>query len=504
MATTQQQSNVPTYNWIDTIADFLIDIFATLLVIPDMAKADKTSLVEAIRQADLKEHRIIKLQLVELATAFVQGVVDETKFLDDAGDMGFSVDNAKVIAETIKTYPSYDVLLELLRRNKVDKATVLAALRKSGVKEDWIEPVVELTERLPSLQDTILFLVREVFNPELRSSLGLDLEYPTEATDKFKVLGVGEETAKNYWASHWRLPSVQLAFEMFHRKEITEDDLNFIMKASDILPKYREPIVNTAYRPLTRVDVRRMHDMGVLDDAGLTKAYLDLGYSPDNADLMVEWTKLYNQDVDNTAFAEETRNLTRSQITRLYGKSLLTREDALTSLQLIGYPEDVANIILADIDLNLEIQEQDNEIDAVIALFKRKELEYEDAVGQIAALGLTGNALEIELARLGPPPIEEELTLSLSVWNRMLKQGIIKPKPYMEELEELGYDLEDIGNMVESYGVGSTNNNPRPNGRLAITERYDNNEIDYEQWFDLVIESGYTREVAQHFADKLE
>ncbi|GAJ02949.1 unnamed protein product, partial [marine sediment metagenome] len=99
--------------------------------------------------------------------------------------------------------------------------------------------------------------------------------------------------AERYWAAHWSLPSPQQGFEMLHRGVIGFDDLNMLLRALDVMPFWRDKLVEIAYRPLSRVDVRRMFKLGVLDVKGVRKAYTDIGYNPYNADLMTEFTIEY-------------------------------------------------------------------------------------------------------------------------------------------------------------------------------------------------------------------
>ncbi|GAH80856.1 unnamed protein product, partial [marine sediment metagenome] len=107
-------------------------------------------------------------------------------------------------------------------------------------------------------------------------------------------------------------------FQAYQRRFITEGDLKVFMKTIEIPPYLRDVMLNVAYRPLTRVDVRRMYDDGILDINQVYAAYLDHGYSPDNATLMTQWTIRYAEPNE--------KELSRAQITDLMIDGHLSRE----------------------------------------------------------------------------------------------------------------------------------------------------------------------------------
>ena len=78
--------------------------------------------------------------------------------------------------------------------------------------------------------------------------------------------GLPEEQARNYWAAHWELPSAQMGYAMFQRRIIDHETLVMLLKSLDIMPFWRDKLIEMSYNPLTRVDVRRMYGLGVLSE----------------------------------------------------------------------------------------------------------------------------------------------------------------------------------------------------------------------------------------------
>ena len=136
---------------------------------------------------------------------------------------------------------------------------------------------------------------------------------------------------------------------MFQRDIIDEATLKMLLKSLDIMPYWRDMLIQLSYTPLTRVDVRRMHDMGILDDEGVEGAYRARGYSPENAKNMLNFTKLYN--------SQETTGLTRASIIKGYKRKLVSRSELQEVLKQFGYAEEVINFWVAMADLELELEE---------------------------------------------------------------------------------------------------------------------------------------------------
>lgn len=194
------------------------------------------------------------------------------------------------------------------------------------------------TPTVPGPTDLVRFELREVWRPEFRPEL---LTPPP--TDRFLQLmryqGYDRSFAEDFWAAHWELPSPAQGYEMFQRlrpglpgisKPFTEDDLRALLRRLDILPAYHDQLIDIAYRPYSRVDVRRMYKAGVLDREGVKDAYLDLGYSPERAELMTEWTVRWTEEgVEREAGAGAVKALIK--------EGFRTKDEGRTLLAELGY-----------------------------------------------------------------------------------------------------------------------------------------------------------------------
>jgi len=142
------------------------------------------------------------------------------------------------------------------------------------------------------VQDLITMSVREVFSPDIAQKFGQFEDFPADFATYAKQQGVSDEWAKRYWAAHWVLPSITMAFDMLHRGVIDQATINQLLRAQDIMPFWRDKITAISYNPYTRVDVRRMHKAGVLSEDEVLTAYKDLGYDDVKALKMTDFTLL--------------------------------------------------------------------------------------------------------------------------------------------------------------------------------------------------------------------
>ncbi|GAI88532.1 unnamed protein product, partial [marine sediment metagenome] len=188
------------------------------------------------------------------------------------------------------------------------------------------------------------------------------------AKDDLKAAGMSETTFTKEWVAHWMLPSIMQGFEMLHRGVIPAKStearplgLDRLMKALDIMPAWQEPLTDISYSPYTRVDVRRMHKIGVLDDEAVFTAYADVGFSPfapgcvhetvseafacercrhdSKVGHMLDFTILYNKEppeVEKTVEDKE-RDRTKADILSGLADGLLVEGEATEALSALGY-----------------------------------------------------------------------------------------------------------------------------------------------------------------------
>ena len=336
----------------------------------------------------------------------------------------------------------------LWRRGEITDDDLKDRLLRIGIPDNQRDLWVKFTETRPSVQDIITFAVREVYTPEIAEKFGQFEGYEDVASvaeSDLKAAGILPDTLKKYWGAHWQLPSVQMGYEMLHRGIITQDDLMMLLRAADVMPFWRQKLIDISYQPLTRVDVRRMHKLGVIDDAGLLKAYKDIGYNDENAQKLADFTKLYNS---NPETSEETKtdrdrqswkDLTKADIIGGYQDGLFNLEESREALFNLGYSEEESDFLLSRADYDTEKDSVNKLIAAYHTAYIGNTMTHNDITEKLMALNLTGKRIEnlfnvwdIEKSVRTQKPTKAEIL-------SFLRQKIIDRETAISELLGMGY-----------------------------------------------------------------
>jgi hypothetical protein len=217
------------------------------------------------------------------------------------------------------------------------------------------------------------------------------------------------------------------------------------------MPFWRDKLIKMAYAPYTRVDIRRMYKLGILDEKGVKQTYLDLGYDDEHATNLTKFTIAYyaSPTTDEEDLVDEenakNRDLTLADICNGYNRAMLTREEATTALAALGY-----NPTQIDFYLDYEDYKRDKDLKNAYTsnyhdLYVTGILDDADVKSALTTLGLGGAEVDqllklwyIERIRRAERPSRTDL-------NRFLRKEIITEERWQVEMAKLGYSDEYIG-----------------------------------------------------------
>jgi hypothetical protein len=319
-------------------------------------------------------------------------------------------------------------------RGFMTEAEFHAQLRKKGYDDADTQVIEQLVQIIPGPQDLIRMAVREAWNENVVRTFGYDADFPAEFGEWTEKQGLSAEWAQRYWRAHWNLPSVQLGYEMLHRQVMSEGDLKLLLQAQDIPPYWRDKLIEISYNPYTRVDVRRMYELGVLDETALTKAYRDAGYNAERADKLTEWTiKEYGHGQENKMANTVLSAFQKGTITEAEARAYLT-------------------------DLEIPAFQQDSDIQMALL---RRQTTYEGAVLRAIRTAFIGWEIDEgkardKLAALNPPAgfINDQIALWDITRQQRLKKltakeiqkfwlnGVMDESEVDREMLRIGYNQE--------------------------------------------------------------
>ena len=351
---------------------------------------------------------------------------------------GHDISDANRLLTIGKIAPPEGEALSWFLRGIYNEDELDNALNKNGWNDVDKAALKKAAQIIPPVQDLITMAVREVFTPAIAERFGQFEEFPEAFKEWAAKLGLSEEWSRNYWASHWALPSPQMGFEMLHRRVIEESDLDLLLKSADVMPFWRQKIVDISFSPFTRVDIRRMHKVGVLNDAEIFEAYQDIGYSRDKAQRLSDFTIELNgeKDADDDTGLQE---LTRTNILNFYEDGLLDKIEATELLLGVGLSTEAANLYLTSIDINEERQERKAETALILDRAKAGLVTFEEAQDKLAALNLESRELAKALTRLIRVKAQRTKLPTKADLDKMLIKEIINDTTYKDTLQLLGY-----------------------------------------------------------------
>jgi len=409
---------------------FLLHFLYTALDIP--ASANSNFLRRAINKdmrPNLPDYRDV-IQAAFVApekTGEVREIMKQLGLSDEHIDLLF--------LSMYRLYP-VETIRDAYLRGVLSEEEMFMRMRELGFTDTRIKEIIQTWELIPSVSDLITMAVREAFSPEVAEKFGQYEDFPEEFAKWAAKQGLSEEWARRYWAAHWNLPSLTMGYEMLHRGIINEDELKLLMRAQDVMPFWRDKLIQLSYNPYTRVDVRRMHEMGVLSDEELIKAYKDLGYDDEHALKLAEFTVRYN--------AQAKRDITKSQIVEAYKEGLINRQEAFDLLKHIDYPDAEAEFILylAEFERNKEYQQQI--IHNIGERYKNNLIDEFEARSRLGQLNLPSEQIDILIDRWNIDKYEAMKMPSKTDLEKMLRNGIISEDDYRQEMYKLGYDWRYI------------------------------------------------------------
>jgi len=375
---------------------------------------------------------------------------------------------------------SPDTYLKMWQRGEFSEETLNEYFSWLGMTEEDIELLKKSILFLPYAADLVRWQAKEVFEPEMIERYGLDAEFEEVKTDLFAKVGVSEEQARNYWRAHWEHASWTQVTEMLHRGHLTPEQVYDWYRLVEIPPYWRDKLTKISYAPYTRVDARRMWDMGVLDDTALLTAYKDIGYDEEHAQNMTLWTKVYvtfpdliarykNGWIDKETVLSEIvalgmkperaqwlfetkfkkvgaeriaaeKDITATDIVMGVKKGIITWAEGVDLLMDLGYDEDEAEFKLA---VRLETE---GGSPGGIAEFKRLTQLYRVSQGLPTKMTAAEiKAAEKELAEKYPkkvPLTEAELKLRVDTTRRLRRNRQLTRDQEIASLLELGLTVD--------------------------------------------------------------
>jgi len=339
--------------------------------------------------------------------------------------------------DAILTKPaSQDIIAYELRRDP-ELSNLAKRLTQIGIHPAYTDLYKELAYPIPPVADIITMAVREAFTPAIAARFGQYEDLPADYVEWVGKKGLSKEWAERYWAAHWSLPSPMQGFDMLHRGAIDESELDMLLRALDVMPFWRDKLTKIAFRLLSRVDIRRMYQRGVLNEQEVLEAYTELGYNDRDARRMTDFTL-------KQVLATQSK-FTESNVVTAYSQYMITRSEAGSLLRELGVRSENVSIILTSADYKREWSLTNNRIAAVSNLYKKGVYDENKARSELLRLDLPAAQVDVLMEKW----YITERDIPVQTWTTaqtlsFMKKGLITQERGRIELRNIGYDTEHI------------------------------------------------------------
>lgn len=329
----------------------------------------------------------------------------------DLNDLGWTADRVKIVTKLMRPRLDPGQLMSLLLREKITAANFTDEMAARGYLPEDALNMLELIKIIPGVQDLVSMAVREAWNEDIVRRFEYDADLPAEAATWAAKQGLSADWFKRYWRAHWQLPSVTLGYEMLHRlrpgeveRPFTRDDMLTLLRTADYPTFFRDRIIDISYSPYTRVDVRRMHKLGVISDAELVSTYRDLGYDEAHAQKLADWT-IKNETTTETTKVEVARSLNQGTIVDAYQKKVIDRSKAVELLTELKYDSQEIEIILKAAEFQKAVAAKTDIVKGyndkmrteIVSAYSAQMLSKSDATSMLTKLGYTSDEVTFVL-----------------------------------------------------------------------------------------------------------
>ncbi len=424
----------------------MVSIIAVLGAVSGVALIAQTFIPPLRRESDYFFNRILPnavptpLDSVELLK---RGLIDEGVFYAYLQQQGYNKKNADFFRKASETQLSPDAILVLYWRGEITKEEYNAQMKVLGYTEEKADSYDLSRKFYPSPTDLVIWQAKEVFEEDAVIKYGLDNEFDLIDKEAFYKAGMSDEQIKNYWRAHWQHPSLTMIYEMLHRGLLTQEDVYEYYRLVEIPPYWRQKLTDISYPPYTRVDTRRMYEMGVLSREQVKRNYLDLGYNEEKAENMTEFTVAYSRQKD--------KDLTRTQIEKAYEYGIIDEVATIELLMKLGYDEEESQFIIGLKAYAIMESELDQKVSTVKTRFRRGLITEAEAIAALDIMEISPVFRDKTIAEiLRVKQTEFQLPSKADIANFFMAE-LITEDEFIDYMGRLGFQETEINLYLESF-----------------------------------------------------
>lgn len=246
--------------------------------------------------------------------------------------------------------------IQFARRNGATYLQQIEALRTVGVVDTRnAAAMLKLYDELPTIQDHLHWLKKNVFNDEYVKQYRLEEGFIDRFWKAFgsdlTALGYTQERARLEYCAHWNMPSPTEMRQFIYRlrpgrvpkdRQFTKDDYKRILQEQDYNPLAQQWLADTANPVPALTYLRDMHRLDLLTDAEMQAYHGDLGYEEKESELFVKVDTIRKRRMRAT----QGSGWNPAAIRKAYGINQLTEDQVREKMTYQGYSQQDATDLM--------------------------------------------------------------------------------------------------------------------------------------------------------------
>lgn len=372
------------------------------------------------------------LSPADLGLAVLRRTITQDQATALAARDGYSASDMDLILKNIGEPPGTMQLLEAYRRGFIDQTTLETGILQSRVRDEWI-PVIEKLRYSPM---TVADAVRAVVENYMTDAEGADIAQQN-----------GLEPAHwSYLVESWGRPiAIGEMLELLNRGLVTEDQVKQAIRESDVKDKYVDTYLGLRRRLVPEYQIVNMiKDAAITNDQAL-KMLAEQGYNRADSEAFLKLGAAKATTPHHT--------LDKSDTIAMYSDGLLTRAQALTYLEGLGYDKSLGEDMLKLADFKRDAKATKLAMDAVEAQLKAHLIDQDKAIGELEKAGLDHaqaqayTSMWLKARKVAIRTLTEAQTLKATI------EGIITVEDCRSRLIAFGLSTVDIDILFKLEGL---------------------------------------------------
>lgn len=392
------------------------------------------------------------LSLENLANSYFKGDISKDTYHKKAGKLGFTSDEVDLFLISYRSIPSAENLILNLWRGNINKDTYYKKIQGLGFTREDADLLIQAQYFIPSHEDLIRFQVRDVYNDNIVNKYGYDEEFPENILPDAAKIGMGRDTMMKYWKAHWDLPSPTQLYNMLQRLHpdvmsilgdkyqkmgLNKSDLytdidtaKEMLKIADYPKYWRDRLIAISYDPITRVDLRRIYQLGLCSDEFVVGTLMEHGYTKDDADLLLK----FYQDLKHG----KDKKLSTAALMKGYNYGLIKRPELEEALKDLNYNETDIRVMIETNNKVLEEKDFKELLEVWKSEYIRGTLSEDDIRVKLGLKGLSSTKIDLILTKFKQANRKTIKIPPLTDLAKFYKKGLLTVEDYKNSLRDSG------------------------------------------------------------------